>query len=625
MLSSSLKSALSGINLSQQKIGVISNNISNANTDGYTRKTVTQTSQQAAGLGLGVEIQSIERQVNENLTKQVRDSYSDFQSLIDKNEFMRDIQNYIGSPKDNFNFASLINKLTQEIETVGSDPDIIASRQVFTTNALNLTENLSQLANNIQTMRSEADTRISNVLNEINDELELILDLNGAIQEQANNPTASNNLLDQRDEALRRLAGMIDITITNNTDGTVSVQTKSGKTLLDSSAKTLSHTPASSLFFDDSFVATDPQSTDSGFGGIEGIFVGTASTQNDITNDIVGGRLKGLIDLRDTMLPQLAADIEKLSVTLKNQVNIAHNQGTSNTIVNDLTGTRIFNDTSADSFTTSGTTRFALINTDGTYNAFVDIAAGSYTADSLRDAINAGLSTSVASTTNGNLELSHATLGIAIVDLNTDTTPQNITFDSDTYSGLSYFLGLNDFFVDTTNSSNASTVSQTMTVRSDILANNNKMAHGTLNDVASPTLSTTKAVAIADNSTISKIAQTLNQSHSVPNGLVFKSASGSSPAFTRTLTGELPSLSLTLSQFASSIITKNAQNFNDLSRQETFKQTLYENTHTAAKSDSGVNLDEEMAEMIVVQQSFSASARVINVTSDLFDVLMGIV
>ena len=77
------------------------------------------------------------------------------------------------------------------------------------------------------------------------------------------------------------------------------------------------------------------------FTDFHGVFAGV----RDITTSIRSGKLKSLIDMRDSTLPDMQAQVDQLAKSLKEQVNQVHNRGTSYpNIVNNITGSRIFTD-----------------------------------------------------------------------------------------------------------------------------------------------------------------------------------------------------------------------------------------------------------------------------------------
>ena len=172
------------------------------------------------------------------------------------------------------------------------------------------------------------------------------------------------DLEDQRDEALRELSGLIDITYFKRENGEMVIQTTDGVMLLDRDPHKLSH----------SAVAQASPTTSYAGGGIGGIFV----DGQDITNSIRDGEIKGLIEIRDVTLPSLQSQLDELAGVLKNQINIIHNQGTAypNT-PSSLTGTRDFIDVNTQRIKIeNGDVRFTIFDADGKQVATTNLGGG---------------------------------------------------------------------------------------------------------------------------------------------------------------------------------------------------------------------------------------------------------
>lgn len=610
-LTQAVRSSLSGINLAQQKIAVTSNNIANVNTEGYTRKVIKSSPQQIGSTGLGVRKEFIERQVLENSVKKIRESQTSFGAVQDLRLAFADLQGFIGSPRSGYNFSSNYNKMLTSMESLKVNPSYEV-RESFVTDAKNFTESLNGLGNKLQEKRLEIDTEISTLVEKANTILQKLEDLNKSIGALAGDRDNIGHILDQRDQQLRELSEIVDIQVFTSQDGTVAVQTQSGKSLLGTQAFKLTHDPASVIGFNDVFDAASPST-----GLIQGIYVGTPSDANDITSQLRGGRLKGLVELRDKHLPQLAADLEKFAYTVKEKINEAHNAGSSHAPSKSLDGQRFFADILASDITLSGTTRVARVDGDGNFTNYVDIPPGTY---SLND-ISTFISTTgiVTDMSDNSMNLSHATDGIAIVDLG----DQTITHDGETTKGLSHFLGLNDFFVDQTNKSDASTISQTISIREDILNNSMLLSNGKLSTETSPSAGDKALPEEGDTDAISELAEAMNGQYDIPQALTYKTRAGT--GFSRTLNGTIPTMKTKLSSFSASFIAKTAEQATEFEQRTKSFETQLQIAVDKFQSESGVNIDEEFAELIVIQQSFAASGRMIGVTSELFDILNNMV
>ena len=110
-LEGALGNAISGLSTSKSTIQVISNNIANVNTEGYSKKIVNPTPRNIDGVGFGVEIGTIGRTVDQGVLKQVRTETGKLEKLSVKDNFLTQINNFFGRPADNNSIAHKITEL----------------------------------------------------------------------------------------------------------------------------------------------------------------------------------------------------------------------------------------------------------------------------------------------------------------------------------------------------------------------------------------------------------------------------------------------------------------------------------------------------------------------------------
>ena len=153
----------------------------------------------------------------------------------------------------------------------------------------------------------------------------------------------------------------MDIRVVEDLTGLLTILTNTGRNLLSTPVvETASHISAVQMSATLSYL----EPTDSGYpGGIGGIFLGTPDTTNgtnDITTEITTGKLKGLVDLRDTVLPNIQAELDTLVQKLSVQLNAQHNSGSASPPPNTLTGSQTF--ASGDLLSGTGAVDIVVIN-----------------------------------------------------------------------------------------------------------------------------------------------------------------------------------------------------------------------------------------------------------------------
>ncbi|MCH7487430.1 MAG: flagellar hook-associated protein FlgK [Proteobacteria bacterium] len=331
-LTQALRTAQSGLLVNQAALNAVANNIANVNTKGYSRKTVNFEQRVVDGAGAGVQLSELTRQIDEGLLKSLRLELSNFSSLDVQRSFYDRLQDLFGAPADNASISHIVSDFTAALESLAIAPNKTLELSEVLRQAQNTTLKLQAMSTTIQELRQQADNSIANIVTEINTLVTRIGEFNDTLVRNSATNRDVTDLKDQRDQALDRLAELIDIRYFVRGDGDVVVFTSDGRTLVDNIPATLTHRAASTVS------ATSSHNE----GNIGGIFVGTEIAGNDITNEIKSGQLKGLIELRDSVLPDLQIQIDEMAAQIRDTFNQIHNSGAPYPGMQSMTGSRTF-------------------------------------------------------------------------------------------------------------------------------------------------------------------------------------------------------------------------------------------------------------------------------------------
>lgn len=352
-LNLALSTALSGLLTSQRALDVISHNVANVNNPEYARKTLNQESRVLAGFGVGVQVASVTREVDEGILKDVRREGSTLNKLQNDDLYHTRVQDMFGQPGSNISVGHLLQDLANAFESLATDVDKSTQQWATVQSATDITFRLRDMTEQLQQLRVQADQDMEDAVSAANAELENIKALNDSLALNSATGVALDDLKDKRDAAMTRLSNYMDFTYYHRSDNTVSLFTKTGTVLLDGQAQTLAHTGLSDI---------EPHMVYGG-GVVSGVTVGGL----DITGEITSGKVKSLIDLRDTFLPNLQAQLDEMSKTIKEEINKVHNRGTSFPDGGiEFTGSRTFISSSTQTIeVTGGDTVIALFDSDG--------------------------------------------------------------------------------------------------------------------------------------------------------------------------------------------------------------------------------------------------------------------
>lgn len=299
-----LDAALSGLRVSQQHISVISNNIANVSTPGFTRKILPQSAQAINGTTVGVVSETIIRQVDLNLQRDLWTQISGVGRLNVQQAYLSRVEQFHGPPDRELSIASEVSRLQDSFIALSDSPEDAFLLASTVNQAQDTVRKFNDLSNLITTLRNDAQSDIQSVVDRVNALLGQIADLNKQVQVNRNIERTTALLEDQRDETIKELAGLIDISFFKRGDGVLVVQTNRGVQLADERANELT--------FDPSPLSAVNYYPDS----VAGVFVGDPVTDPgavDITDTSPGGRLGGLIELRDSIFPKQMAQLDELA------------------------------------------------------------------------------------------------------------------------------------------------------------------------------------------------------------------------------------------------------------------------------------------------------------------------
>jgi flagellar hook-associated protein 1 len=610
-----LRSAQSGLIAHQGALDSVAQNVANVNTPGYTRKAASLESRTLVGSGAGVDMAGLARTVDEGLLKALRIEQGTLGMMEAQEPYHARIQDTFGSPEANTSIAHRLGSFQEALESLALDPHSPINQMEVAARSEDVAGAFRQSSASIQEMRREADGRIADAVDQINGLTSDIADLNAKIVRNQHSGHEVGDLQDARDTALDQLSGLIDIRTYSRDDGEVIVFTTSGLTLVDKTATTLSHTPVSSM-------AADTLYAD---GDLAGIYAGEPIPGNDITTKIQSGALAGLIELRDRTLPDLQAGLDRLAASMRDTVNQAHNRSVGYPGLSEATGSRRFDDPSLTEITFAGTadTRLVLFDETGqpvdTTTVRAEIGGATASVADVASALDGWLSAGgygSAATTDGRLSITlNEGFHFALRDEVAVDTPGSAAADAaiqvdedgngsieQTVAGFSSFFGLNDLFVDETDGGTAGAAGS-IALRADIAQAPDRIARGAVQWNADAGLSGAYQLGVGDATGIRGLADAFAA------GTTFAAA------------GRLPAVTTTFTDYGATVVARSASDAEAIRGREQTQGLLVESLRHKADSISGVNLDEELADLIRFEQAYSAAAQVIGTIRSMFQTL----
>ena len=304
MSSISLNSALSGLRAAQQALNTISNNISNAQTPGYTRKILPLQTQLIAGFGVGVSPGALMRSVDQSLLRDLAKQFSLSQGAGLREAYLNRVQDFHGASDAQRSMSAQIGKLADIFSELSVSPDSTLLLNNVVSSAQQTVQKFNDFSKLIDQLRNQAQAEIASGVASLNQALEDVFDLNNNIATLSANSQSTADLEDMRDQALQRVSSYIEIRTFTTPDNRVQILTKSGASLLDNTVNPLAF-------------ANGPLSATNYYpgGGASGLFIGSL-TGAEISQEDMGGKLGELFRLRDETLPVYQAQIDEMAQKL---------------------------------------------------------------------------------------------------------------------------------------------------------------------------------------------------------------------------------------------------------------------------------------------------------------------
>lgn len=566
-----LNTALSGLAAFQRSLETTSNNISNVNTEGYSRQKVefaTRPEQYLGGnfIGSGVAVANISRIYDQFVTGQVRSSSSTFGEVDKYYSMATQIDNITAN--ESTSLLPPIKSFFNAVHEVADDPTSIPARQAMLAEADSMVYGFNTMVERFATVRDQVNNDMGNMVADINNYASEIAKLNVNIVADLGRSTGTqepNELMDQRDALLTKISKIIDVSVVKQQDGTVSVFIGKGQSLVMSDHATTLSIADSTDDINHKEIMMDGQI---------------------ITRQLSGGNLYGSLRFRDEVLDPAQQQIGLLAAGLAITFNDLHDNGF------DLQGVAGGSFFSLDSAT-------SLIPNSIPVVTKTKVPATTAAVSATYQMTQAGASALVASDFQLNITATGYTLTQLSNNAQTSVVATIPALAAPTSTGFGFDLDLTDaalangdsFLIRPTYFA-AENLKLVLTDPTEIAA-----AQANVTDPGPPV---TISGLPGDNRNALALAG-LETSNNMLGG------------------------KFTFNEMYGQMVSKVGTQTHGAKVSRSAQETLLNQATASWESVSGVNLDEEAANLIKFQQSYQASAQAISLANTLFDSLLGAV
>jgi flagellar hook-associated protein 1 len=326
-LSSALATAMSGLSANQAALSIVSSNIANAQTPGYVTQKVNQVELPSGGVGSGVQVTGVSRELDQYVQSQLRTETSGGAYADQTSNILGQLQSVYGTPGASGTLETAYSNFTTALQAL-STSSVTQSAQVSAlTAAQSLAQQLNTTTQGIQSLRSNVEQDIGSSVTQANTDMTQIAAINTKLQGLSSTDPAAATLMNQRDTAVNQLSKLMDIRAVTDGSNSTSIFTNSGIQLVGAGqASQLTFTSSGTLNAN-SLYNTDP--TKSGVGSLTIKLPNGASFDMVANNSISSGQIAADLKLRDQTLVQAQTQVDQLAASMSSALSDKTTAGTA--------------------------------------------------------------------------------------------------------------------------------------------------------------------------------------------------------------------------------------------------------------------------------------------------------
>jgi flagellar hook-associated protein 1 len=305
---------------SQTALQTVSHNVANKNTEGYSRQRVDLQTTEPVGsgklrIGTGARASAVTRTNNPFLEKQVEKEGNVLGSKDSRSQMLMRVEQ-VYNEQMNKGLNKFMGEFFNAYREMSNSPENLALRNLVKESADFMTKDFQRINTQLTKIQGEADFQIATEVADINAITKEIAQLNEKIQIVELNDHVANDERDRRDLLLKNLSEKVNIKHSESETGALTITAGTSGILVSGTQQR------------DLFVAKTPKSEGKREGSVDVFYKPSESaTPINITAQLTGGRIGGLLEVRDQFINKSLAQMDDMAYTLAKEVNAVHMQG----------------------------------------------------------------------------------------------------------------------------------------------------------------------------------------------------------------------------------------------------------------------------------------------------------
>jgi flagellar hook-associated protein 1 FlgK len=326
MVLSVSETALKGLTVTQAQTQKIVENIQNVDNPDYKRRNVILEASN------GVTVKGVRINIDPFLSSEQKAVASKIGHLEILHSNLQRITSFFGDPTTNDNIISKLSQTFSSLEILANEPHLSLNKNDAVDKLQRLANTISSTSSSLYQLSHRVDQEISSVIQEINNNIQTIDELKKLLDSTPKNTEKYNNAQEKMERNLTELAENIGIKAGYDESGKFFISTKTSISLADDLSYKLIYTPLKSIeniIEGENFspIEIAIRKGDSEQTSPKKIILSPKMIGIEQDFDSIGGRLGGLLEIRDKIVPENIQRLDSLAVTLKENFNKLHNLG----------------------------------------------------------------------------------------------------------------------------------------------------------------------------------------------------------------------------------------------------------------------------------------------------------
>ncbi len=313
-----MRISVASLNANQTAMSVVSHNVANMNTVGYSRQqTVMSPAMPRADsgllLGMGVDLDSIQNVEDRFIAYNLTMSYQDLGYLSVKSTGLNQVQEVFNESNDAEGLSAAMNNYWNAWSDLASNPESSSARESLRGAAKIMINEFHSTNTRLKDLADAANKEISYIIEDANAKLDSISELNVLIRQAELNGATAGDYRSERQQIMQELSSLIDYNYFEDSTGMVTITVNGGLPLVES--ETVNH--------------LELRADAANYGYYDVVAVGSGGQEYNLTDKLTGGEIAGHIGIRDEYIGEMRDKLDELAYTIVQEVNNLHVTGYS--------------------------------------------------------------------------------------------------------------------------------------------------------------------------------------------------------------------------------------------------------------------------------------------------------